>query len=404
MTVDSTSRPVLVWAPGKVILFGEHAVVYGKKAVAASLGLHTYAVCRTRADSLVEFNLPDLNVSLSWDVSALPNSQFSRSTPDHLDQLEQHCWSLHDRNVKRAVLAFLYLFCGVRSETIGGSKSTGIDLTLVSDLPLAGGLGSSASFAVALAAGMLGAFGALGKPKEADRKDEIDFDQDHLRLVNEWAFVAEKVMHGNPSGLDNTLCTYGGALAYSKGHFNKIDKFTSFRFLLTSTKVPKDTKVQVEKVRVRREMFPEVIDPILDSIHHISLRCIDLFNSAADQDDHSVVEASLKECISINHALLNALGVSHPSLERVCEITARYRLHSKLTGAGGGGCALTLIPQGFPGQELHNVVADLEKEGYQCFETSIAGPGIRGMELGPEVLAGNQEVLNPRELKSLFDH
>ena len=48
----------------------------------------------------------------------------------------------------------------------------------------------------------------------------------------------------------------------------------------------------------------------------------------------------------MNHYLLNALGVGHSSIDKIREITAKYSLHSKLTGAGGGGCVLTLLKDG----------------------------------------------------------
>lgn len=72
--------------------------------------------------------------------------------------------------------------------------------------------------------------------------------------VNKWAFIAEKVMHGNPSGVDNTVSVHGGAIAYrravngSKGSMDGLHGFRSVKFLLTDSKVPRDTKKLVAGV------------------------------------------------------------------------------------------------------------------------------------------------------------
>lgn len=85
----------------------------------------------------------------------------------------------------------------------------------------------------------------------------------------------------------------------------------------------------------------------------------------------------MENLIDLNHAALVACGVSHETLERVRRVTAKVGLHSKLTGAGGGGCALTFIRSGTPPEIISQVVRDLEAEGFECFETSIGGAGLK---------------------------
>lgn len=80
--------------------------------------------------------------------------------------------------------------------------------------------------------------------------------------------------------------------------------------------------------------------------------------------------------MSRNHKLLCQLGVGHESLDKVCQITAHFRLSSKLTGAGGGGCALTLIKEHTSQQIIQETKTTLEKEGFECFEAEVGGPGI----------------------------
>ncbi|KAI8048187.1 GHMP kinase, partial [Syncephalis plumigaleata] len=80
--------------------------------------------------------------------------------------------------------------------------------------------------------------------------------------------------------------------------------------------------------------------------------------------------------MDINHHLLAALGVSHSALEDVRRITCDFGLVTKLTGAGGGGCALTLIPDDISAVTLAKVKSSLEQHGYQCYETNVGGGGV----------------------------
>lgn len=91
---------------------------------------------------------------------------------------------------------------------------------------------------------------------------------------------------------------------------------------------------------------------------------------------NTVALQSIEELIDINHHLLNAIGVGHPSLDEVCKITAAQGLHSKLTGAGGGGCALSFIKPGTSDEKLRAVTGNLENAGFQCFHTSIGVGGV----------------------------
>ena len=94
--------------------------------------------------------------------------------------------------------------------------------------------------------------------------------------TNRWAFVAEKVLHGNPSGVDNSVAVFGGALAYVRPGFGKrsgmdqIQGFKSLRFLLVDSKVPRDTKALVAGVARKKAEEPEVVQKLLDAIQAIS--------------------------------------------------------------------------------------------------------------------------------------
>lgn len=94
--------------------------------------------------------------------------------------------------------------------------------------------------------------------------------------VNRWAFIGEKVLHGNPSGVDNATAVYGGAIAFTregfgrKGGMVQIQGFKSVKFLLTDSRVGRNTKALVEGVAKKKSQEPEVVGAILDKIQIIS--------------------------------------------------------------------------------------------------------------------------------------
>lgn len=141
-------------------------------------------------------------------------------------------------------------------------------------------------------------------------------------------------------------------------------RFSSIRLLLTNTLVPRDTKSLVAGVSAKRLAEPHVVDPIMEAIQEISDEAKHLLGGAeidrkqlisrlevrcfASRDVFGSTLTVLQLLIRDNHQHLRQLGVSHPSLDMIVASTAAepFKLATKLTGAGGGGCALTLIPDG----------------------------------------------------------
>ncbi|ORX67467.1 mevalonate kinase [Linderina pennispora] len=354
--------PFVVSAPGKVILFGEHAVVYGKTAVAGSLNLRAYALVTPRDDATVRLVLPDIDIDVHFSTHTLPQiRKEDLEHPAEIESLVTEAITVPVGPGRTAILTFVYLYaCLFCSE----DRTSGFTITVRSLLPVGAGLGSSAAFNVALSAAMLKLTGQLS--------DEGSSAGDK-QLINDWAFRGEQVAHGTPSGIDNAVATYGGFVRYRKGEEQTdLQSTQALRVLITNTKVPKSTKALVASVRVLRDRHSPIIDGIMDAIHSISTKAANLFGGP----DAGDLEVQLQDMIRINHGLLATLGVSHPALERVRDITGTRGMASKLTGAGGGGCALTLIPNGLPSAEVDAAGKELAEEGFQCYETNVGGPGV----------------------------
>ncbi|KAF9172118.1 Mevalonate kinase [Mortierella sp. AD011] len=357
-------------APGKVILFGEHAVVYDKLATAGSLGLRSYALVQSRTDGALEVSLPDVQLVRSWKSADVPRQARWEGYPyppptmnaELFDQLTKFVDLGTQTNRSVAAIALLYLHSYLTSDDI---TNQGYDLSVRSDLPVGAGLGSSASYSVCLATALLKLNGHLSESlSAADQRD----------LVNQWAFQAEKVIHGNPSGIDNTVSTLGGAVIFKKGEkIEPLPGFQSLKFILTNTRVPRETQVLVANVRKLREKFPNVVNPMLDSINEISISCKQLF--AQNGEDRAHLLSRFGDLVDVNHGMLAALGVSHPTLEKVREISSKLGLKSKLTGAGGGGCALTLVRDDMDEKTVEELKTKLGEQGFEVLEAQVGGPG-----------------------------
>ncbi|XP_036132862.1 mevalonate kinase [Molossus molossus] len=373
------SEVLLVSAPGKVILHGEHAVVHGKVALAVALNLRTYLRLQPHSSGKVGLNLPNIGIKRAWDVARLQllDTNFLEQgdiTPEKVEKLKEVAGFPEDcgNHEHLAVLAFLYLYLSICRKQ---SALPSLDITVWSELPTSAGLGSSAAYSTCLAAALLTLCEEIPNPLK-DGEATSRWTSEDLELINKWAFQGERVIHGNPSGVDNAVSTWGGALRYQQGKISSLKRPPVLKILLTNTKVPRSTKALVLGVRNRLLKFPEIVAPLLTSIDAISLECERVLRemvAATPAPEHYLV---LEELIDMNQHHLNALGVGHSSLDQLCQVTMARGLHSKLTGAGGGGCGITLLRPDLEGPEVEATKQALISCGFDCWETSIGAPGI----------------------------
>ncbi|KAK9455800.1 ribosomal protein S5 domain 2-type protein [Dipodascopsis uninucleata] len=384
------SPPFLVSAPGKVILFGEHAAVYSKPAIAAALSLRSYLLV-TKNDKSDEIALeyPDVKFRISWEIATLPwNAAPKRSIdtvgpPTELhtelvDALEVHLSGITNPPQKSAVLTFLYLYMSLCTKDTPGTV-----FAVRSTLPISAGLGSSASISVCLATGLCLLSGEVSPP-ENTKKDEGEFNAVNyvsIELINAWAFLGERCIHGNPSGIDNAVASHGGAVMYqrtSKGNPNVCEtmrSFPSLRLLLIDSKQPRRTLTQVANVGHLVKSFPLVTEPVLNGIHALTDEAYKMLQMPKEKCD-SAWANRLRELVRLNHGLLVALGVSHPKLEAIRMAADELGIgETKLTGAGGGGCAITLVRDDVAEESINELRRRLESQGFEMFETRLGGHG-----------------------------
>lgn len=167
-------------------------------------------------------------------------------------------------------------------QSFGKDLSVGLSLNVRSiGLPLGAGLGSSAAYSVALSGASWQLYHKLRIELELSSDLNIE-SQDTLKIINDWAFVGEILIHGTPSGLDNTTSCYGGMLKFNKKEsgniFEQIPYVPSLNTLLINTKVPRSTKVLVAGVRGLYDSFHDIISPIFTSINNITEQFLNIAN------------------------------------------------------------------------------------------------------------------------------
>ncbi|XP_074151516.1 mevalonate kinase [Sminthopsis crassicaudata] len=375
------TEALLVSAPGKVILHGEHAVVHGKVALAEALNLRTFLQIKPHKDGKVSLSLPNLGTKRDWDVSKLQllhaafldSGEPTAPTPEQVEKLKVFAGFPTGSSDSEclAVLAFLYLYLFICRKQ---RHLPGLDIVVWSELPTGAGLGSSAAYSVCLAAALL-TFCEEIPSHLREGAASARWTEEELSVINRWAFLGEKVIHGNPSGVDNSISTWGGALRFQGGNIAPLQRIPILRILLTNTKVPRSTKTLVAGVKDKLVKFPEIMKPLLASMDAISQECERVLGAmaAAPAPEQYLV---LEELIDMNQHHLNAIGVGHASLDRLCRVTASLGLHSKLTGAGGGGCGFTLLRPGLEQSVVEAAKQALTDCGFECWETTVGAPGV----------------------------
>jgi len=392
-------------APGKLILFGEHAVVYNQPAVCAALSDLRICVTAkaTTDDGYLEVRMPDLNDlffrAKMTEIYLKPNNNDDHLYQDQIDAILRSYTELDDFSIQ-ALAPVIYLVNKILFPTMSLIESTsstpGLHIYVQSaSLPVGAGLGSSAAFSVATAAALyklhmlLLKFQTTTKPENLEEEKVYEWigrpPLNTLQTINHYAYQAERMNHGTPSGLDNTVSCYGGIIYFTKnekdGSFTKeqilddTKTAPSLRVLLTNTGVPRSTKKMVQNFKTFKQNFPHVANGILDSCGAISKA----FYSMCQQEKLDPTTMSL--LIETNQSLLRAMRVSHPSLERVCDITKQqFGLPTKLTGAGGGGCAFTYLgSNSTPNIDTttHQMINAIEQQrGVKCMESNAGGPGV----------------------------
>ncbi len=295
-------------ASGKVILLGEHAVVYGAPALAAGIARGA----RAEAERLPEGEASKLT---------LGSDRAAASEPD----------------VQRAFAALL----------AEGDPLPPMAVTAELELPPGTGLGGSAAVGVAIARAALG---AAGRPAP---------DTETIARATAW----ERVFHGNPSGIDTTAAAIGGCFRFTRSEGARpIATACDLVLCVGLSGVSTSTREMVEGLARLRAKKPEMVDKSISGIAAL----VENAALAIEAGDLS----GLGKLMDLNQMLLAGLMLSTEALEDLCAVARRAgALGAKLTGKGGGGSVLALSADEARADE---VLAAWKASGYEGFVTRVA--------------------------------
>ena len=280
-------------APGKIILFGEHAVVYGRPAIAVP-------VAQVRARAIVSAQPSAFPPRVRIQA---PNIGFEA----HLDELPE------DHPLAAAI-------SGV-AKTLNLRRLPACTVRITSTIPVAAGLGSGAAVSVAI----IRAFSAfLGHPLS----DE---------MISGLAFEVEKIHHGTPSGIDNTVITYAMPVYFVRDQPIKTFRVAKpFTIVIGDTGISSPTAVTVGDVRHAWLVYPEPYEQIFDRIGSTVQSAREIIENGDPKD--------LGKLMIANHQALQELEVSSPHLDRLVEAACNAGAWgAKLSGGGRGGNIIALV-------------------------------------------------------------
>ena len=300
---------------GKIILLGEHAVVYNSHAIAAPVPLAIQAkVHEADADRGISLIIPRWGVEYRLHKEPHLRDSFQRSLGIILDRLQL---------IERSMI-----------------------IEVFPNVPRAMGLGGSAAMAVAIIRSLDHHYG-LGLSDEE---------------VNALAFDCEKIAHGTPSGIDNTMATYGRFLLYKRGEpplMRELQVCKPIPIVIGLCGQESLTAKMVARVREAWLKNTSLYERIFSEIDALTLQGVEAI-AAYDLE-------WLGDLMNVCHGLLNALRVSSWEIEELVQIARdKGALGAKLTGGGGGGSMIALCPEDPAG-----VVQAMRDAGYQGMEVAI---------------------------------
>lgn len=320
------SGHVTASAPGKTILFGEHAVVYGKPAIAAAVDRRAYVKIEKREDTRTHVNVEELGVSGYLNL---------KNGTIELEKGEKG---------RKGILEYI-----IRSLMKTGTDD-GVEVTINLDIPIGAGLGSSAAVTVATIL-------------SSSTINNIKLTMDEIAKI---AHQVELEVQGAASPIDTTLSTHGGIIYLSREaeEIVQMDINSEIPIVIGYTSKRGNTGKMVESVRLKMESHPQIMIPILNSLEALT-------NGAREamlRDDHRMIG----EFMNINQGLLDAMGVNTEELSNMVFAARKSgALGSKLTGAGGGGSIIAYCPGRV--EEVVSSICEFEN----AFKINISKEGAR---------------------------
>ncbi|CAH8516738.1 unnamed protein product [Schistosoma turkestanicum] len=381
----------VVSAPAKAILFGEHAVVYGYPAIATTIELRCYFTVTIMKEACEDIIL--YFKDLSENSIHIPFKMF-HSISNKQSVLE-YAWKLvselfdcayHDcpQNSPIIVSTCVMIYLFIRAIQLRSTERNNqqfplfdgkktICIEIHSEIPRECGIGSSGAFSVAATTTILLLTGYYPLVQV------WDIDKSQRKLISSLARDAECIIHGKSSGLDSTICTYGGTMVFWKDQLPLFQEINipnrdSVKLLIVNTNITRSTSVAVQKVYDKWKEDKTYVNSIFKEIGIIVDEVIDILNQKHSWES----DQSLTPHIYRNQHLLQELGVSHSVSNEVIEELKQVGIPAKVTGAGLGGCVVGFIPGvEHDNSKLDDLISSLQKRSLWAKVTSVEATGVK---------------------------
>ena len=306
-------------APGKIILFGEHFVVHGVKAILCAINKRAIVISKKNETQ-------NIFIKSSLGENTIPISE-------SLD------------NIESMFKPFFFIAKKIINEN---NFSNGVDIEIQSEIPIGAGLGSSSACCVAAALSISNLFSKLDKNQ-----------------ILELAIEAEKTIFPNTSGADCTVSVFGGIIDYQKDNgYEIIETNHEFDFIVVNSKKSHSTNIVVNRVNEFKNENKKIFDDLCGEESKLIEKAIDSLQKFDLE--------TIGKCMAQNQIFLEQLGVSNDLLLSIVKLVEKETFGAKITGAGDGGCIIALTEKNKKDSVLEHI-----KVEYESYPVTIDKVGMQ---------------------------
>lgn len=334
---------IITSAPGKIILFGEHAVVYDKLGIACAIGERCSVKISPYKKEGVFIESKNLNLNKFTGKEELFNLSKLLTGLKNQKKFNQI------REIyKKDKLVPSFFVIGNIFQKYDFAK---IKIEIKSEIPK--NLGSSSSVFAAISLAVLNFLGKTPSKKE----------------ISDFAHRGDVITHGGtPSGIDNSTVVYGGFLKYKKSiGIEPLNIDFKIPILIVDSKKEAKTEETVSYIREQKKKNSKFVNSVLNHLEIISENALESLKSKNIKNLGKLMFDYYQE--------LKKLNISTPELDKIIDIARKNKtLGAKPTGGWGGGCCLVLAESQ---KEIINLKRKFEENGFKSFQTEIGAEGVK---------------------------